>query len=385
MKILFLNSVVSYGSTGKIVRDLYDIFKNNGYECKIAFGRGEDIEGYSTFRIGNKVDVYRHVLRTRLTDTHALGSKKSTMEFINFLEKYRPDIINIHNIHGYYINLEVLCNYLSEKNIKIVWTLHDGWIFSGHSAHPALSDIGDPIFNNTTYKQRFEYPSSFVDNSTANYMMKKKAIENLKNIVFVTPSKWLKSIAKKSFLRDYEIKVLNNGINLEEFFPINNVKSAKTVLLGVASIWSESKGIKIFNQLSEMVDSEKYQIILVGKVKTKLNKKISHIERTESVDSLRNLYNQATYFINPTFQDTFPTVNIEALACGTPVITFNTGGSPEIINKYSGVVTEEKSALSIAKVLSYKPNFDSKDCVERATIFDKRKRNLDFFNYVNQL
>ncbi|EHG8747427.1 glycosyltransferase, partial [Enterococcus faecium] len=307
-----------------------------------------------------------------------------TKNFIKFIENYNPDIINIHNIHGYFLNIEILCEYLSRIKAKIIWTLHDGWLFSGHAAHPKLDTNGEPIFKKGIQSQSREYPKSYVNREKRNYYKKKTAVLKIPTIQFITPSNWLSETAKMTYLKKYSFKVINNGIDLNSFYPDAPSKiPKKKIILGVSSFWNESKGLQIFNELANLLDLDQYEIMLVGNIKEKVNKKIKIIDRTDSVDELRKIYSSATYFVNPTFNDTFPTVNIEALACGTPVITFKTGGSPEMITKETGIIVEEKTAKTLRNIIIEEPTFDFQHCVGRAKKYDKKSKFKEYEQFLS--
>lgn len=383
MRVLIVNSVCGVGSTGRICTDLYDELISDGHECCIAYGRGSAPDQYNTYKIGNKIDNYWHVLETRLFDNHGFASRKATKRFIEFIEKYSPDIINLHNLHGYYLNLDILFTYLSQSKAKIIMTLHDGWIFSGHSAHPELNEGGIPVF---LKKDNHEYPKSYLNFAKRNYDKKKETIRKCSEIFFITPSKWLMEVASKTYLSNYSIKVINNGIDLNNFYiEKQEMENEKIQILGVASVWNDLKGLNIFEELSEILDPNKFQITLVGKNSRKKINNIRYVDRTESIDQLRKLYNSATFFVNPTFQDTFPTVNIESLACGTPVVTFNTGGSPEIINSNCGIITDKKNSHAIAKAIQRNTIFRKRDCIERAKVFDKRDKYKEYVGYFKEI
>ncbi|EOI6515858.1 glycosyltransferase [Enterococcus faecium] len=384
MRVLFINSVCGVGSTGRICTDLYDLFQENGHQCCIAYGRGDASEKYNSYKIGGRINNYIHVLETRLLDNHGFSSRRATKNFIKFIENYNPDIINIHNIHGYFLNIEILCEYLSRIKAKIIWTLHDGWLFSGHAAHPKLDTNGEPIFKKGIQSQSREYPKSYVNREKRNYYKKKTAVLKIPTIQFITPSNWLSETAKMTYLKKYSFKVINNGIDLNSFYPDAPSKMPKKkIILGVSSFWNESKGLQIFNELANLLDLDQYEIMLVGNIKEKVNKKIKIIDRTDSVDELRKIYSSATYFVNPTFNDTFPTVNIEALACGTPVITFKTGGSPEMITKETGIIVEEKTAKTLRNIIVGEPTFDFQHCVGRAKKYDKKSKFKEYEQFLS--
>ena len=218
MKALQINSVCGIGSTGRIATDIHEILIKQGHESYIAFGRGLPKNCDAAIRIGSKYDNYVHAALTRVLDRHGLGSKKATQEFINKVEKIDPDIIHLHNIHGYYINIEILFNYIKDANKPVVWTLHDCWSFTGHCSYFDYVNCDAWVDGCKNCPQKKDYPASFVfDNSQTNYLLKKQIFTGVKNLTIVTPSKWLAGLVKKSFLKDYPVQVINNGIDLDIF------------------------------------------------------------------------------------------------------------------------------------------------------------------------
>ena len=364
-RILFINSVCN-GSTGTICKNLYKAAVEEGHECCIAYGRGEAPKGFNTIKIGNKFDVYLHILKARLFDASGFGSKHVTKEFIKKIDEFKPDIIHLHNIHGYYVNIEILFKYLKEHpEIKKIWTLHDCWAFTGHCPHFEYEKCEQ--WKNECKKciRRNEYPKSLIDRCNRNYWLKKSTFTNVDNLMLVSPSNWLMNLIKDSFFKEYPIEVINNGVdtsifkhtesNIKERYGIKN----KKVILGVALVWDKKKGLDTFIELSKQLDNE-YQIVLIGLNKKQIKKLPSNIIgiiRTEKVEELVKWYSAAEVFFNPTLEDNYPTVNLEAIACGTPVITFNTGGSSECTCAdesrivYSGSVNE-----SIEKIKKEKKN-----------------------------
>lgn len=390
MKILQINSVCGVGSTGRIATDLYKVLKEQGHQCKIAYGRGTAPEGIDSIKIGSNLDNYTHVFKTRVFDKHGFGSVNATKKFIEEVKEYDPDIIHLHNIHGYYINIEILFNYLKEANKPVVWTLHDCWAFTGHCAY--FDYVGCDKWKNGCSKcpQKQGYPTSnILDNSKFNYEKKKELFTSVKNMTIVTPSKWLANLVKKSFLDKYPVEVINNGIDLNIFKPTeSNFREKynlqeKFIILGVASVWEERKGLKYFVELSEKL-SDDYKIVIVGvneKQIKELPSNILTIMRTNNANELAQIYTTADIFVNPTLEDNFPTTNLEALACGTPVITFNTGGSKECINKNTGVVVEKDGIDEILKnlknMVQLKEN-KSFDIVMQALNYNKQYRFKEY-------
>lgn len=373
MKVLMINSVCGIGSTGRICTDIAQELEKQGHEVKIAYGRdGYVPKQFKKFaiRIGTDFDVRMHGLKARLFDASGFGSKKATKKFIDWVREYDPDVIHLHNIHGYYINVEILFNYLKTCNKKIIWTLHDCWAFTGHCTYFEYVDCKKWKHGCTKCEQIKEYPKSIVDKSKQNWLKKKQIFTNIPNMILVTPSEWLKRIVKTSFLHEYPINVIHNGIDLETFKERETKQTnylrkkydlfEKSVILGVASVWDKRKGLDFFINLSKIIDDD-YRIVIIGashKQQESFNNKMIGIDKTHDINELVDWYNVADVFVNPTLEDNYPTTNLEAIACGTPVITFNTGGSPESALKYGEMVEKKnikKLKQAIVKVIQNPP------------------------------
>jgi putative colanic acid biosynthesis glycosyltransferase len=349
MKVLQINSVCGVGSTGRIATSIDKILELKGHESYIAYGRGVAREAKNTIKIGGKLDNYSHLAKTRMLDLHGYGSKSSTKEFIRKVERIDPDIIHLHNIHGYYINIEILFKYLSKSNKPVIWTLHDCWAFTGHCVHFEYVDCNKWRTGCASCPQKKEYPASFlIDNSKFNFAKKKELFTSVKDMHIVTPSNWLEDLVSQSFLGIYPVKTINNGIDVEVFKPTKgNFRERynigdRFIVLGVAR-WDKRKGLNYFIELSKHLD-EGYQVVVVGltdKQRKGLPENIIGIPQTNNINELVEIYSEANVFVNPTFEDNFPTTNIEAMACGTPVITFDTGGSSESIDEDTGFVIEK--------------------------------------------
>lgn len=335
MKVLQINSVCGTGSTGRIALDLYKTLEEHGHICRIAYGRGNAPKNIQTIQIGNIHDVYFHGVMSRLTDRHGFYSRNATKKLLKEIELFCPDIIHLHNIHGYYINVPLLFQYLKKLGKPVIWTLHDCWAFTGHCSHFQYVNCDRWESGCFECPQKQEYPRSLMDNSKQNYLLKKEIFNSLSNFAIVTPSQWLYQVVQKSFFHGKHIYHIPNGIDTTIFKqqPYKNSSShLKTVVLGVANIWNDRKGFFDFIKLNELLNHKLYQIIMVGvnaKQKSILPPSIIGIEQTDSVDVLADLYSNADVYLNLTYEDNFPTTNLEALACGTPVITYKTGGSVE--------------------------------------------------------
>lgn len=362
MKILLINSVCGVGSTGKICVELAEYYENHGHTAVIAYGRVQAHKKYESIskRIGNDNDVKIHGLITRILDRHGFGSYIATKEFVNWIESYKPDIIHIHNLHGYYINLQVLFNYIKKGNIPVVWTLHDCWPFTGHCAH--FNRIGCERWRGQCYKcpLKKDYPkSSLLDQSTKNYRKKRELFTGIDQMVFVTPSDWLKNLVKESFLKEYEVQTIHNGINTDVFKPIESELRTeyslwgKKVVLGVASTWTPTKGLKHLIHLSEELGAD-WQVVVIGleeKALHTLPNSVIGLMRTDSAYTLAAWYTLADVFVNPTSEDNYPTTNLEAQACGTPVVAFDADGTPETILPGYGTVVKTGDFQALKKAV----------------------------------
>lgn len=397
-KLLIINVTANSGSTGRIAEEIGQTAISNGYDTYFAYGRLARESKCKLIKIGKKLNVRLHGIESRLFDNHGFSSRIATKRFIKEIEKIKPDIINIHNLHGYYINVKILFEYLNKTNIPIVWTFHDCWPFTGHCSY-------FDRYNCTKWKtechscpNKHGYPSSLLlSRAKRNFNKKRKLFSNYKKTTIVTPSNWLSDITKQSFFKGKNIVTINNGTDLTTFKIVNGNKrhslnlQNKKIVLGVASIWDKRKGFDDFIRLNELL-SDDYKIILVGLNKKQIEslpENIIGIERTESVHELAELYSMADVFVNPTYSDNFPTTNIEALACGTPVITYKTGGSPEAIDEMTGVVVEQgninKLKEAIESVAKDKAMYTER-CRERAVnLYNKQDRFNDYINLFNSL
>lgn len=500
MRILMINSVCGIRSTGRICTDLAAALEEQGHEVKIAYGREivpEQFQKYSV-RIGSNYSIYLHGLKARLFDASGFGSKYATRQFIKWIREFDPDIIHLHNIHGYYINIQILFDYLKESGKKIIWTLHDCWAFTGHCSYFDLANCDRWKNGCESCPNKKKYPKSIIDRSYFNWNKKNKLFSNVPNLSIVTPSEWLAALIKQSFLSEYNVTVIHNGIDTNIFKPINNdfksmynlhyktiisiilpdgfcercltsiiniknklsdkynliligaganyslfnfpsdiifiktssnkmitniccesdivlaqiidqdtvfyktenkmlntlfceesvvrkivniqnnnsldtactklgyfsfrnkyCSSDKKIILAVSAFWGNNKGINDFFMLRNLLPEDKYLLIIVGLNKeqeTKIKGSIISIRRTNDVQELRMLYSIADYFVNPTYEDNYPTVNLEAISCGTPVISYNTGGSSES-TKLFGEVVKRGGVCDIANVIINNKNF----------------------------
>lgn len=356
-----INIVCGIRSTGRICTDLATALEAQGHEVKIAYGRESVPEQFQKYavKIGTDLDVKLHGVKARLLDGAGFGSKVATEKFIKWVKEYDPDIIHLHNIHGYYINVEGLFKYLKTCGKKVIWTLHDCWSFTGHTAYCDAAKCKRWVKGCHDCPLLNEYPASKIDRSKQNWRKKKDIFTGVPNMTIVTPSKWLGTWVKNSFLKDYPVKVINNGIDTSQFYPIesdfrkkNDIED-KFVLLGVATSWDKMKGYPDYLELANRLGND-FKVVLVGLTKEQMEKLPSNvlgIERTANVQELAEIYTASDLFVNLSYCENYPTVNIEAMACGTPVLTYKTGGSPEIVIENNGYVVEQGNIGEVERVV----------------------------------
>lgn len=369
-KLLQINPVLRKStSTGRIMQEIGELAMQHGWESLIAYSYGRDgIKPCSSklIPVGNRWSVAWHGVMTRLFDSHGLASMRATKDFIRQIDEIKPDIVHIHNIHGYFLNYKELFDYFSHKHIPVVWTVHDCWLYTGHCYYYSYIGCDKWKTGCGNCPQKRKFPASLIfDRSAKNFLDKKKAFTSMPHdlLTIVPVSEWIRSEMKESFLKDYPFRVIHNGIDLEVFnvYDTERVKQKyglqnKHILLGLASIWSEEKGLYDFIKMAEMLRDDEV-VVLVGvtaKEKKLLPKNVVGIARTENVHQLAELYAASDAFINPTWQDNYPTVNLEAIACGTPVVTYRTGGSIEAVMPETGIIVEQgdvKGLLEAARAI----------------------------------
>ena len=358
MKVLQINTTLNTTSTGRIAEEIGQTLIASGHESYVAAARVGPEGSTSTYiPIGNTTDMYLHGLKSRMLDRHGFGSTNATKQLVKRIGEIDPDVIGLHNLHGYYLNVEILFDYLKVAQKPVIWTFHDCWPFTGHCSF--FDYVGCEKWKTECHACPLssKYPASWlVDNSRENFHQKSALFNGLENLMIVTPSQWLKRLVGQSFLAENPVRVINNGIDLDQFTPSESVSTRlqynvvnKHVILGVASVWDRRKGLDYFIDLSNKLDDQ-FKIILVGLSGNDLHELPANmigVSRTESIEELAALYSMADVFVNPTLVDNFPTTNLEALACGTPVVTFNTGGSPEAVNPLTGAVVPKRDGNAL--------------------------------------
>lgn len=355
-KLLQINLSVNCLSTGKIAEDIGKMAMQKGWESFIAGSIiGKNPSESEVIQIGTTNSLYIPYFEGLIFDNHCFGlsSRSATRQLISEIERIKPDVIQLHTLHAYYLNLKLLFEYFLTIDIPIVWTLHDCWSFTGHCAYFDAVECERWKTQCQKCPQLRQYPKSLglFDNSRNNFKLKKELFTALGDrLHLVTVSKWLENIVKESFLKNKTIDMIHNGVDVEKFKPSYG-KSIKPVVLGVAAAWDARKGFEDMIKLREMLPADKIDMVMIGLSEKQLNNlpnSIKGMTRTQNIHELAEWYSRSWAFVNPTYSDNFPTVNIESLACGTPVITYNTGGSPEAINVSTGSVVEKGNIKELA-------------------------------------
>ena len=382
MRVVQINTTCSDGSTGKICVSISEILRDADVENYIIYTARKSNFIYG-IKCGNYVNKKMQALKSRIFGNYGFNSKKTTKQIIKQIEKIKPNIVHIHNIHGHDCDLGTLFTYLKKQKIKIFWTFHDCWAFTGYCTHYDMINCEKWQHVCNKCPQVKEY-SWFFDRSQVIFNKKKELFSDL-DLTIITPSEWLKEQVGKSFLKNYPVIVINNGINTSIFKPTQSDFqdkyncNGKYIVLGVSFSWDYKKGLDVFVELANRMGN-RYQIVLVGtndEIDKKLPENIISIHRTQNQTELAEIYTAADVFVNPTREENYPTVNMEAIACGTPVVTFCTGGSPEIITGECGSVVKKDDIDALEKEIKricIDNPYSAEGCVKYSKIFDSVKR-----------
>ena len=386
MKVVQINTECGRGSTGRIAVAISKLLTQRGAENYILYSANHRSDYPLGRMMGSKAGLRLHQMQARLFGDQGFHSRFSTQQMIRELRQLQPDLIVLHNVHGYYLNVGLLFRFLKEYNKPVVWLLHDCWAFTGHCAHYTMAGCGRWRKGCGGCPQKSAYPYSlFFDRSKALYQRKRALFAQLDKLTLVTPSRWLAGEVKQSFLKNKEVCVIPNGINTQAFCPTDSdfrqkhQIGDKVMILGVANTWTNAKGMDVFIEAAKQLDRDRYALVMVGTddaVDAVLPDGVISIHRTTDSRELAEIYTAADVFFNPTRQDTFPTVNMEALACGTPVAAFQTGGSTEVIDDKCGAALSENNAEQAIEYLRGVPRKSKQTaarCASRATDFDENK------------
>lgn len=350
MRVLFVNLVYGVGSTGKIIADIADLLRKGGSDVRILYGAGADSSDADARRTAGRLEYYAHNALSRLTDHAGLYSRAATRRMIREIKTFQPDLIHLHTLHGFYVNYEMLFRFLKGSGIPVVWTLHDCWPFTGHCTH--FSQIKCTQWQTECQDCRLlrRYPHCYGKGDVRrNFRRKKDAFTGVKNLVITTPSQWLAGQVALSFLRDYPRMVIPNGIDRTVFRPqASDLRKSyrledKKIVLGVASTWSAQKGLPDLLALADRLGAD-YQVVLIGLTAQQLPHvppNVLGLPRTANQTELAQWYTVADVFVNPTYEDTFPTVDMEAQSCGAPAAVYETDGCPETLVTGNSVLTAQ--------------------------------------------
>lgn len=391
-KILQISIEVNSGSVGRIAENIGIKVLEEGWESYITFARNHLPSKSKTIKIGNKFDIYWHGLNTRLFDSHCLHSKSATRKLIDEIIRIKPDIIHLHHIHGYYINMNLLFNYIRQTNTPIVWTFHDCWSYTGHCTHYSAVKCYKWETECNCCIQKQVYPATlFWDRSRKNFQTKKELFLSIDNLTIVCVSKWLQNEVKRSFFKDVDNRLIYNGVNTNIFKPLDNINDIKLhyglnnkyIILGVSSPWTIKKGYADFLKISQYLKEDEI-IVMVGLSKSQLRELPANIlgfERTENLQQLVELYNIADVYLNLSVEETFGMTNIESYACGTPIIVYNKTACPEVVDNSTGIIAEygeiKNITDAIASIKEKTKEHFSKSCRDKAIM------NFNFDNMFN--
>lgn len=395
MKVLLINAVCGTGSTGHIVADIWKALKDQGHEAKVAYGVGQGsiVDPKDQICFNNKAGYYAHNLLAKLTDKTGMYSKRQTKALLKKIDEFQPDIIHLHNLHGYYINYPILFDYLAKRDIPVVWTLHDCWAYTGHCAYYSANRCALWKTGCEKCEHLQEYPRCYFNgNARNNYKKKKAAFTSVSRMIITTPSNWLANEVKKSFLSKYPILTVYDAIDLNLFkptasdFKIVHEIGSKLMILSVANVWEKRKGLDDIVDLSKVLDSNKV-LVIVGvdeEQKKKLPADIIAIKRTANLDELVKIYSAADVFVNLSVEETFGMVTAEALACGTPVVAYDKTAVPEVVDKQSGVIVHAGNIQELVSGIKKAQSISSENARKRAEMFDK-KIEIERFMSIYQL
>lgn len=342
-------------------------------------------------RFGSPFNWFIHNRLYRISGVQDIYSLIDTLDLILKLLRFKPDVIHFNLMNDKCLNIPILFSFIKRADIPVVWTMHDCRAFTGQC--PYFDEIGcERWLEGCGHCPICE---SKVDNTHKTWLVRKKSTLKLNLLTIVTPSKWLAGFAKRTFLGKFEIKTIYNGVDIEGFskkandniLKEYNIPEKKEIILGCAINWEDRKGLRFFESLAGNLP-DNYQIVLVGGINQEnlevlKNKGVICTGRTKTFEALVALYQHASVFCNPTMADNFPTTNIEALASGTPIVTFNTGGSSEAIDDSTGVIVKqgdlESLRSAIVDVVEHKDRYSHINCIKRSKFFS----NLQYNKYVD--
>ena len=395
MKVLFINMAYGAGSTGKIIADIMDMLKKNGNDVKALYGTGEQSHNADAVKVSGKLGYYFHNAASRLTDHAGLYSWAATRKMIREIKAFQPDLIHLHTLHGFYVNYEMLFRFLKEADIPVVWTLHDCWAFTGHCTHFSQAKCTQWQTECRDCKLLRRYPQCYGRGDVRrNFLRKKRAFTGVKNLTITTPSRWLANQVSRSFLRDYPRTVIPNGIDRRIFRPQSSGLRKKyrledkKIVLGAANVWNTRKGLPDMLTLADRLGSA-YQVVLIGLTERQLPDipaNVLGLLRTANQTELAQWYSAADVFVNPTYEETFGLTTVEAQACGTPVVVYQTDGCPETVAPGNGRLVPQGDMQALEDAVRDITNGSCRADPQRAAQFDKDAVYQDYLElYENVL
>ena len=399
MKVLEINSVCGIRSTGRIATDLAMLLNHRGDSAMVAYGRESVPPVYQSIshRITTQNDVRLHALSARLFDNAGFCSTKKTREFVQWIKEYDPDIIHLHNLHGYYLNIEILFDYLRQSGKPVLYSLYDCWSFTGHCAHYDFHGCQKWKNGCESCPCKTDYPKTMFSHARKNQEKKRKLFTGLDNLHIIAPSEWMASQVRESYLKQYPVHILPNGITVDQFcrkessFREDHGIGDKFMVLGVSSFWTAEKGVEDLNRLADDLPRDSFQVVTVGRQKKNLplSDKILAIDSTDSIEELCRVYSAADLFVNPTLQETQGLTTVEAFACGTPAVVYRSGGAAECVDDTCGISVKrgDYAALknAILSVASGRLKFTEEQCRAKAESYDKDRLYLPFLELYDQL
>ena len=342
MKVLLIDVNCKHSSTGKIVYDLYQNLRTDGHKVAVCYGRGETVVGDNIFKFGLDVETIIHAGLARLNGLNGYFSPLSTKRLIRFIDDFQPDVVHIHELHAYFVNIRPLIYYLKEKKIKLIWTFHCEYMYTGKCGHAYECEKWKVDCGNCPALK--EYPRSLFFDFTKKMHRDKKILLSDIDFTIVTPSNWLAERVKMSFLQDKKITVIHNGIEAKKiFYPrreedITLLKERygidnKRIVLAVApNIMSESKGGDVVIEISKHFVQEDIHFVLVGAEKDEvISENVHLVKKIFDQDELALWYSSADVFLICSKRENFPTTCLEAMCCGTPVVGLDSGGTKETV------------------------------------------------------
>ncbi|MBQ8149785.1 MAG: glycosyltransferase [Clostridia bacterium] len=399
MRIFQLNTVCGIKSTGRIAAEIGRLVEAEGGVCRIGTG-ANPVPPHAEHMAYKTLSVFQRKLYTlmiRYFDADGFWNRIGTRRLIREMERFQPDVIHLHNIHGGYLHAQTLFRYLKQKNLPVVWTLHDCWPFTGHCAYFDYSGCQRWLTDCHHCPQKGSYPVCVgLDRSRSNHQRKRKAFTGLPNLTMVVPCRWMQQPLSQSFLRDNPVRVIYNGVDLTSFHPMpselrqqHGIAHGK-LILAVAAEWDERKGLRYLIKAAEKLGSD-YHFVVIGlspeQIAT-LPEGMLGIQHTANVQELAQWYTAADCLANPSMEDNMPMVNLEALACGTPIAAFRTGGTPEALDEATGIVVDKADVDGLCnaiRALTPKTPERTEACLRRAQRFDTKQTFEEYLRLYREL